>query len=206
MLARCGKFMVLIFRVIRANFPPPPIKNKTLRTKHAKLWSSSPKIWATFRMFLISDIRASLLWFFLLQTVCKYFWLFISKRLYMFRAVPPPIIRSTQLYIQLHVLSTSTAAGWYCGLDGTVVPSHQLLYTSTVFGRARRRPLSWATFVYSLLWHRDCLITFSIPCLLLSHVLIAHLCRPAHIRVHYMPWPRPSRYVLCNHISVIWIR
>jgi hypothetical protein len=26
---------------------------------------------------------------------------------YMFQAVPPPIIRSTQLYIQLHVLSTN---------------------------------------------------------------------------------------------------
>ena len=36
--------------------------------------------------------------------------------LYMFQAVPPPIIRSTQLYIQLQVLSTNNAAsssiGW----------------------------------------------------------------------------------------------
>jgi len=31
---------------------------------------------------------------------------------YMFQAVPPPIIRSTQLYIQVQVLSISTAA--YC--------------------------------------------------------------------------------------------
>ena len=31
----------------------------------------------------------------------------------MFRAVPPPIIRSAYLYIRLQVLSTSTAAGWY---------------------------------------------------------------------------------------------
>jgi len=38
---------------------------------------------------------------------------------YMFQAVPPPIIRSTKLYIQLHVLSTNTAASCYRGLDGT---------------------------------------------------------------------------------------
>ena len=30
--------------------------------------------------------------------------------LYMFQAITPPIIRSTQLYIQLQVLSTNTAA------------------------------------------------------------------------------------------------
>jgi len=32
------------------------------------------------------------------------------QTLYMFQAVSPPIIRSTQLYIQLQVLSTNTAA------------------------------------------------------------------------------------------------
>jgi hypothetical protein len=32
------------------------------------------------------------------------------KMLYTFQAVPPPIIRSTQLYKQLQVLSTNTAA------------------------------------------------------------------------------------------------
>ena len=35
--------------------------------------------------------------------------------LYMFQAVPPPIIRSTQLYIQLQVLTTNTAACCYLG-------------------------------------------------------------------------------------------
>jgi hypothetical protein len=39
--------------------------------------------------------------------------------LYMFQAVPPPIIRSTQLYIQLQVLSTNTAASCYRGRNGT---------------------------------------------------------------------------------------
>ena len=39
--------------------------------------------------------------------------------LYMFQAVPPPIIRSTELYIQLQVLSTNTAACCYRGCDGT---------------------------------------------------------------------------------------
>jgi len=33
------------------------------------------------------------------------FYLFISKTLYMFQAVPPPIIRSTELHTQLQVLS-----------------------------------------------------------------------------------------------------
>ena len=37
----------------------------------------------------------------------------------MFQVVPLPIIRSTCLYIQLQVLSTNTAAGWYHGRDGT---------------------------------------------------------------------------------------
>jgi hypothetical protein len=40
----------------------------------------------------------------------------------MFRAVPSPIIRSTQLYTQLQVLSTSIATGWYRGWDGTGMP------------------------------------------------------------------------------------
>ena len=41
------------------------------------------------------------------------------QMLYMFHALPPPIIRSTELYIQLQVLSTNTAACCYCGWDGT---------------------------------------------------------------------------------------
>jgi len=35
------------------------------------------------------------------------------KKLYMFQAVPPPIFRSTHLYEQLQVLSTSTAVSCY---------------------------------------------------------------------------------------------
>jgi hypothetical protein len=49
---------------------------------------------------------------------CFLIYLFLQT-LYMFQAVPPPIIRSTQLYIQLQVLSTSTAACCYRGLNGT---------------------------------------------------------------------------------------
>jgi hypothetical protein len=48
--------------------------------------------------------------------------LFLQK-LYMFQAVPPPILRSTQLYIQLQVLSTNTAASCYRGRDGTAISS-----------------------------------------------------------------------------------
>jgi hypothetical protein len=44
------------------------------------------------------------------------------QTLYMFQAVPPPIIRSTTLYIQLQVLYTNTAAGCYRG-DGTELRS-----------------------------------------------------------------------------------
>jgi hypothetical protein len=40
--------------------------------------------------------------------------------LYMFQEVPPPIIRSAQLYIQLHILLTSTAASCYRGRAGTL--------------------------------------------------------------------------------------
>ena len=41
-------------------------------------------------------------------TRCNFSWIYLfSQPLYMFQAVPPPIIRSTQLYIQLQVLSTS---------------------------------------------------------------------------------------------------
>jgi hypothetical protein len=39
--------------------------------------------------------------------------LFVSSLLCMFRAMPSPIIRSTELYLQLQVLSTDIAAGWY---------------------------------------------------------------------------------------------
>jgi hypothetical protein len=48
-----------------------------------------------------------------------FFDLFISSLLYMFRATLSPIIRSTWLYLQLQVLSTDIAAGWYRGWDGT---------------------------------------------------------------------------------------
>jgi len=40
-----------------------------------------------------------------------FIYLFLQT-LYMFQAVPPPIIRSTYVYIQLQVLSTNTAACW----------------------------------------------------------------------------------------------
>jgi hypothetical protein len=40
---------------------------------------------------------------------------FFLKMLYMFQVVPPPIIRSTQLYIQLQVLSANNAAICYRG-------------------------------------------------------------------------------------------
>ena len=39
----------------------------------------------------------------------------------MFQAVPPPIIRSTKLYIQRQVLSTDTAACCYRGKQQAVV-------------------------------------------------------------------------------------
>jgi len=42
------------------------------------------------------------------------------QTLYMFQAVPPPIIRSTQLYIQRQVLSTNIGASCYCGGDGNL--------------------------------------------------------------------------------------
>jgi len=42
------------------------------------------------------------------------------QTLRMFQAVPPPIIMSTQLYLQLQVLSTSTVVSRYRGRDGTL--------------------------------------------------------------------------------------
>jgi hypothetical protein len=41
------------------------------------------------------------------------------KTIYMFQAVPPPIIRSKQLYIRPQVSSANTAASCYRGRDGT---------------------------------------------------------------------------------------
>ena len=65
-----------------------------------------------------SCVRASLVWLYNYnQKDANIFSLFISEMLYMFRAVPPPIIRNTQLCIQLQVLSTNTATGWYRGWD-----------------------------------------------------------------------------------------
>ena len=45
---------------------------------------------------------------------CFLIYLFLQM-LYMFQTVPPPIIRSTQLYIQLQGLATNTAASCYRG-------------------------------------------------------------------------------------------
>jgi len=51
----------------------------------------------------------------------------LLQTLYMFQAVPPPIIRSIQLYIQIQVLSTNTAASCYRGGDGfPSIPRWQL--------------------------------------------------------------------------------
>jgi len=43
------------------------------------------------------------------------------QTLYVFQAVPPPIIRSTQLYIQLQVLPINTAVCWCRGWGGLLV-------------------------------------------------------------------------------------
>jgi hypothetical protein len=53
-----------------------------------------------------------------------FIYLFLQT-LYMFQAVPPPIIRSKQVYIQLQILSTVTAASGYHGRNGTP-PGSQL--------------------------------------------------------------------------------
>ena len=45
-------------------------------------------------------------------------YLFIRNKLYMFRAMSSPIIRSTSLYLQLLILTTDIAGGWFHGLDG----------------------------------------------------------------------------------------
>jgi hypothetical protein len=50
----------------------------------------------------------------------------------MFQAVPPPIIRSAKLYVQLQVLSTNTAASWYRGRDGTSAISSTVAASSSI--------------------------------------------------------------------------
>ena len=52
------------------------------------------------------------------QKVQRFLIYLFLQMLYMFQAVPPPIIRSTQLCIQLQVLSTNSAACCYRGWDG----------------------------------------------------------------------------------------
>jgi len=42
-------------------------------------------------------------------------YLCIPNQLYMFRVTSSPIIRSTQLYLQILVMSTEVAAGWCHG-------------------------------------------------------------------------------------------
>ena len=53
------------------------------------------------------------------QYATLFIYLFLQT-LYMFQAVPPPIIMSTQLYIELQVLSTNTAASCYRRRVGTL--------------------------------------------------------------------------------------
>ena len=57
------------------------------------------------------------------QQAATFLNLFIS--LYMFQAVPPPIIRSTKLHTQLQVLSTNTVSCCYRGWDGTSIRKHR---------------------------------------------------------------------------------
>jgi len=46
------------------------------------------------------------------------------RMLYMFQAVPPPILRSTKLYTQLQVLSTNTVACSFLDLFISTDPLH----------------------------------------------------------------------------------
>ena len=75
-------------------------------------------------VFWRSCVRASLicLWMTTNKMQIPLANLFIPNQLYMFRAMSSPIIRSTWLYLHLLILSTSIAAGWCHGWDGT--PSH----------------------------------------------------------------------------------
>ena len=61
-------------------------------------------------------------------TICNVsLFIYFYKTLYMFQAVPPPIIRNKKLYMQSQVLSTNTAASCCRRWDGTsfyLVPSH----------------------------------------------------------------------------------
>jgi hypothetical protein len=56
--------------------------------------------------------------------------LYFYELLYMFQVVPPPIIRSTKLYIQRQVLSTNTVACWCRGWDGISHPQYCCLLLS----------------------------------------------------------------------------
>ena len=66
--------------------------------------------YATFIWLVVNDNQQD-------ATILAY--LFIPNQLYMVQAMSSPIIRSTWLYLQHLILSTSMAAGWCLGWDGT---------------------------------------------------------------------------------------
>ena len=73
--------------------------------------------WQTARKKCNEDLEFS---YKLQPTRCNVSWIYLLlQTLYVFQAVPPPIVRSTKLYIQLDVLSTNAAASCYRGGDGT---------------------------------------------------------------------------------------
>ena len=111
------------------------------------------------------DIRVSVhrLYGFLIKPIrCNYFWLFISKRLYTFRAVPPPIISSTLLYTQLQVLSTVILTPWcrvflekLTGLQlvKKLLAFHETRRFITALTSVRHLSLSWASPIQSIYPH-----------------------------------------------------
>ena len=67
-------------------------------------------------IFLTLNCRASRIYFQVITNKKQRFFIYLFlQTLYMFQAVPPPIIRSTKLSIQLQVLSTNIAACCYRG-------------------------------------------------------------------------------------------
>jgi hypothetical protein len=65
--------------------------------------------------------------------------LFISKLIYMFQTVSPPIIRSTCLNLQLRVLSTNTAGSCFRGWDGTLVRIERYFWSTLVPSHSRKQ-------------------------------------------------------------------
>ena len=133
--------------------------------------------WKLFRRFCLNKIVCYISLKYNQQDATFSRSIYFYKLLYMFQAAPPPIIRSTKLYIQRQVLSTNTAVSCYhisppqpninlCAK----CPAHLILLKLTTRIILGEKHKSWSSSLWTVLQYPDT-FTFLGPNTFLSALL-----------------------------------